>query len=58
MFNSIDLFCGAGGLSYGFKKAGFKTLFAVEFNDVYAQTYKANFPEVDMYCGDNRASAW
>ena len=51
-FNSIDLFCGAGGLSYGFKKAGFNTLFAVEFNDVYAQTYKANFPEVDVFCGD------
>lgn len=55
MFNSIDLFCGAGGLSFGFKKAGFNTLFAVEFNDVYAQTYKANFPEVDMYCGDIKA---
>lgn len=51
-FNSIDLFCGAGGLSYGFKKAGFNTLFAVEFNETYAQTYKANFPEVDLYCED------
>ncbi|MBE6625137.1 MAG: DNA cytosine methyltransferase [Ruminococcaceae bacterium] len=52
IYNSIDLFCGAGGLSLGFQRAGFKTLFAVEFNKIYAQTYKANFPEVDLYCGD------
>lgn len=52
IFNSIDLFCGAGGLSLGFKNAGFNTLFAVEFNEVYAQTYKANFPEVDVLCDD------
>ena len=57
IFNSIDLFCGAGGLSVGFKKAGFKTLFAVEFNKVYAQTYKANFPEVDVFCGDIKTIA-
>ena len=41
----------------GFKKAGFKTLFAVEFNKVYAQTYKANFPEVDVFCGDIKTIA-
>ncbi len=51
-FHSIDLFCGAGGLSLGFEKAGFKTLFAVEFNKTYAQTYSANFPNVDLFCGD------
>lgn len=51
-YNVIDLFCGAGGLSYGFEKAGFDTLFAVEFNEVYAQTYKENFPNVEVFCGD------
>lgn len=51
-YNSIDLFCGAGGLSLGFKRAGFKTLFAVEFNKIYAQTYRENFPDVNLYCGD------
>lgn len=55
MFNSIDLFCGAGGLSYGFEQAGFKTLYAVEFNEVYAKSYKLNFPDVDVFCGDIRS---
>ena len=29
-FNVIDLFCGAGGLSYGFKLAGFNIVGGVE----------------------------
>lgn len=52
IFNSIDLFCGAGGLSFGFEKAGFKTLFAVEQNKTYAKSYVLNFPETNMYVGD------
>lgn len=51
-YNAVDLFCGAGGLSYGFEKAGFNTIFAVESNETYAQTYRKNFPKVDMFCGD------
>ncbi|UUD35169.1 DNA cytosine methyltransferase [Mycoplasmopsis caviae] len=47
----IDLFCGAGGLSYGFHKAGFETIFGVEFNPVYAKTYKSNFPKTNIYVG-------
>ncbi|MCJ7646354.1 DNA cytosine methyltransferase, partial [bacterium] len=39
---AVDLFSGAGGLSLGFEKGGFRVIFAVE-NDVYsAQTYKLN----------------
>ena len=30
--NVIDLFCGAGGLSYGFEQAGFKTVLGVDIN--------------------------
>lgn len=52
MYKCIDLFCGAGGMSYGFEKAGFKTVFSVEFNPVYAQTYRQNFPNVDLYVGN------
>ncbi len=51
-FNCIDLFCGAGGLSYGFEKAGFKTIYAVEFNKIYADSYKLNFCDVDVQVGD------
>lgn len=51
-YNAIDLFCGAGGLSYGFERAGFNTVFAVEFNKIYAQTYMENFPGVEVFCGD------
>ncbi|WP_140217256.1 DNA cytosine methyltransferase, partial [Vibrio parahaemolyticus] len=29
-FNVVDLFCGAGGLSLGFKNAGFNVLFAAD----------------------------
>lgn len=51
-YNVVDLFCGAGGLSFGFEKAGFNTVFAVEFNKVYAQTFIENFPSVEVFCGD------
>lgn len=51
-YNCIDLFCGAGGMSYGFEKAGFDTIFAVEFNNVYAETYKLNFKKAKVHVGD------
>lgn len=51
-YKMIDLFCGAGGLSYGFEKAGFNPIFAVEFNDVFAQSYRINNPNVKLYVGD------
>lgn len=44
----IDIFCGAGGLSLGFKQAGHKIICAVD-NDFYAcETFKLNFPETDV----------
>lgn len=51
-YNCIDLFCGAGGMSYGFEKAGFKIFFSVEFNKTYAETYKLNFKNANIYVGD------
>lgn len=38
----IDLFSGAGGLSLGFKKAGFKILCAYEFHKDAVATYQKN----------------
>ncbi len=40
----IDLFCGAGGFSLGFDKAGFQNIFSIDIQDEFCQTYKANFP--------------
>jgi len=42
-FTSIDLFSGAGGMSCGFEKAGFKSLLAVEMDKAAAATYRKNF---------------
>lgn len=50
--NTLDLFCGAGGLSEGFKWAGFKTIVA---NDNFASaclTFKLNNPKTKFIEGD------
>ena len=39
----LDLFCGAGGLSLGFKEAGFTTVLAADHNPAALQTYSKNF---------------
>lgn len=38
----VDLFCGAGGLSLGFERAGFKLLAAYDHWDVARETYGEN----------------
>lgn len=53
-YKYIDLFCGAGGLSLGFDKAGFQNIFAVEFNPQFAKTYKRNFPNHNLIIDDIR----
>lgn len=39
----IDLFAGCGGLSLGFKLAGFEEMAAVEYDKYASTTFKANF---------------
>ena len=38
----VDLFSGAGGLSLGFKRAGFRTLWAADHSAAAAETFKHN----------------
>lgn len=42
----VDFFAGAGGLSCGFTQAGFKVIFANDFEDVCIRTYRYNHPEL------------
>lgn len=53
----VDMFCGAGGLSEGFRQAGFRTVMAVDADPQAMRTYRLNHPEVDeqaMLCRDIR----
>lgn len=43
---TIDLFAGAGGLSEGFRRAGFRTLLALDSDPVAMRTYRLNHPGV------------
>ncbi len=40
-----DLFCGAGGLSLGFQKAGFTCVVAIDSNESATRTYRRNFED-------------
>ena len=52
-FNVLDLFCGAGGLSWGLhKNKNFKTMVALDFDEKAANTFKQNMPETDVIVGD------
>lgn len=50
--NYIDLFSGAGGLSLGFERQGFKNLFAIESNKMASATYNYNFPNNKLITKD------
>ena len=52
-FLILDLFCGAGGFSYGMhRNPHFKTVVALDFNDKAANTFKMNMPDADVITGD------
>lgn len=53
-FKAIDLFCGAGGLSLGLKKAGFSVLAGIEIDKVVADSYQMNHRKHILYRQDIR----
>ena len=51
-YSVIDLFCGCGGLSEGFKLAGFNIVGGIDFNQKAIDTYKKNFKNATAICAD------
>lgn len=49
---SIDLFCGAGGMTAGFKAAGISSLMCNDIEESACTTFKINNPEIEVLCGD------
>ena len=57
-YNTIDLFCGAGGFSLGFEMAGFETVLAIDKWDPAVDTFNYNRENkvgqsIDIYDFDN-----
>jgi len=48
----IDLFCGAGGLSEGFKQAGFKSILGIDIDKSALETFALNHNGAKTICGD------
>ena len=57
-FTVADLFCGAGGISLGFHKEGFRVVMAVDNDAQILETYRLNHPwveECNVLCDDLRS---
>src|SRR3990172_6723882 len=54
---AIDLFCGAGGLTVGIKRAGFDVVVGVELNPEIAKTYRSNHPTTKLLIKDVRETS-
>lgn len=52
-FRILDLFCGAGGFSYGMdKNPHFSTVVALDVDGESANTFKKNMPDTEVIVGD------
>lgn len=50
--NVIDFFCGCGGLSYGFEKAGYNILLGIDNDAMALKTFELNHTGSKTICGD------
>lgn len=50
--NAIDLFCGCGGLSYGFEQAGVNILLGIDNDDMALRVFEKNHKNAQSICGD------
>lgn len=50
--NAIDLFCGCGGLSYGFECAGYNILLGIDNDKKALETFELNHRGSKSICGD------
>jgi len=49
---TIDLFCGAGGITEGFRQAGFRCLYANDVMPEGIDTFRHNHPDTWAECRD------
>ena len=54
VLRTLDLFCGAGGLTEGFHLAGFSSIGGVDVDPNEIATFAKNFPQATEICGDIR----
>lgn len=50
-FTAVSLFCGAGGLDLGFDQAGFRTVWANDYDSDACKTHQ-NWSNAEVICGD------
>lgn len=50
----IDLFCGAGGLTEGFRQAGFDVGLGLDLDEEACETHRLNHPDTKVLCTDVR----
>lgn len=52
-YKILDLFCGAGGFSYGMEKnKDFETVIALDYDEYAGDTFRKNMPNAEVIIGD------